>query len=202
MAWHARHYNGGRHMPHSGSIQEVEIKLRLENVAEGRRLLRRHGFRIVRRRLFESNTVFDALRLNLREGGMLLRLREVGRDSILTFKGPPIPGRHKSRQELETWVSNAGVLSNILKNLGLIPVFRYEKYRTEFQDDTHSGVVTLDETPIGIFLELEGVPAWIDATAARMGFSESDYVTMSYGALYQEWRRRRRKRPKDMVFSC
>ena len=46
------------------------------------------------------------------------------------------------------------------------------------------GVVTLDETPIGWFLELEGSPDWIDKTARQLGFSEEDYVILSYAALY------------------
>jgi adenylate cyclase class 2 len=61
-------------------------------------------------------------------------------------------------------------------------------------------VATLDETPIGIFLELEGNPGWIDRTAATLGFSERDYIVESYGRLYLEWCKRRRCKPKDMVF--
>ena len=43
----------------------------------------------------------------LRQRGTLLRLREVGGRSILTFKGPATPGKHKSREELETTVGDA-----------------------------------------------------------------------------------------------
>jgi hypothetical protein len=34
----------------------------------------------------------------------------------------------------------------------------------------------LDETPAGVFLELEGPSRWIDRTARRLGFAESDYL--------------------------
>jgi adenylate cyclase, class 2 len=45
----------------------------------------------------------------------------------------------------------------------------------------------LDETPIGVYLELEGVPRWIDSSARRLGFAESDYSTASYGGLYADY---------------
>ena len=44
--------------------------------------------------------------------------------------------------------------------------------------------MTLDETPIGNFIELEGEPQWIDQTANELGFPESTYVTSSYATLY------------------
>ncbi len=61
-------------------------------------------------------------------------------------------------------------------------------------------MATLDETPIGIYLELEGTPAWIDRTARRIGFREEDYITESYGRLYLDWCRKNRVKPGDMVF--
>jgi hypothetical protein len=59
-----------------------------------------------------------------------------------------------------------------------------------FQPGTH-GIVTLDETPIGCFLEIEGAPRWIDLTARRLGFQKFDYITASYGRLYQEFSKAR-----------
>ena len=42
----------------------------------------------------------------------------------------------------------------------------------------------MDETPIGIFLEIEGDAEGIHAVAAELGFSPSDYVTESYVGLF------------------
>src|SRR5579883_2221618 len=172
---------------------ETEIKLRVPDAAHGRRLLRSAGFRVSQRRAFEANTVFDTADLRLRK-------REVRRAGKLTYKGPGSSGRHKSREELEIAAADPRTLSAILEKLGFHPAFRYEKYRTEFRRDG-GGEATLDETPIGVFLELEGSPRWIDRTARRLGFSERDYVTLSYGALYTEWCARQRRRPGHMVFA-
>jgi adenylate cyclase class 2 len=184
----------------SRSSQEIEIKLAVPDASSARRHLRAHGFRVVRPRVFEANTVFDTSKLVLRRSGRLLRIRTAGRCATLTYKGKPAGGRHKSREELEIEVPDAGRMAAIVERLDFRPVFRYEKYRTEFQQPRRSGVVVLDETPVGVFLELEGSAHWIDRTAKLLGFSEHDYITASYGRLYLEWCKANRCKPGDMVF--
>ena len=171
----------------SKGTQEIEIKLVLKSALSGRKMLRDAGFTVRRKRVFEANTILDTPELGLRRGSCLLRVREAGKVATLTYKSAPQVGRHKSREELEVTVSDAAALQAIAERLGYRRVFRYEKYRTEFEQSGRAGIAMLDETPIGVFLELEGTPAWIDRTARRLGFRESDYVTSSYGRLYLEW---------------
>jgi adenylate cyclase class 2 len=185
-------------MSTSPSHREIEIKLVAPDAASARRLLRRAGFRLARRRVFESNIVFDTAAGDLRAAGELLRVREVKGRGLLTFKGPAAPGKHKSREELEVGVSSPEAMLGILDHLGLRPLFRYEKYRTEFTDG--EGLATLDETPIGDFFELEGRPGWIDRAAGRLGFAESDYLLASYAGLYLDHCRRHGREPTQMVF--
>ena len=185
---------------HSNSNSlEIEIKLAVPAAATARRLLRAKGFRVLKPRVFESNDVLDTPELRLRSGGMLLRIRSVKREVILTYKGQTRNSKHKSREELEVGASDAHMLAAILARLGFERVFRYEKYRTEFRRG-RTGVVTLDETPIGTYMELEGPPAWIDRTARLLGFGEADYITLSYGQLYLDWCARQGRKPGDMVF--
>jgi adenylate cyclase class 2 len=115
---------------------------------------------------------------------MLLRLRVAGSIATLTFKGPPAKGRYKSRFESETPVSDPDACREILHRLGFRQVFRYEKYRTEYVRLDDHGVVALDETPIGVFFELEGPPAWIASTAQLLGFGIRSYISESYIALH------------------
>jgi adenylate cyclase class 2 len=187
-------------MPHVSPGTETEIKLRVSSAAHARGLLRGAGFRLLRRRLFEDNIVFDTPRHNLRRSGALLRVREAGKTVLLTYKGPAEAGRHKTREELEIECAGADTLRRILERLEYHPAFRYQKYRTEYSDTGGHGIATIDETPIGVFLELEGAPAWIDATASKLGYSESDYVTASYARLYRDDCARRRIKPGDMTF--
>jgi adenylate cyclase class 2 len=169
-------------------------------VAAARRLLRKAGFRVSRRRVFEANTVFDTANRRLRKANLLLRLRETPGADTFTFKGPPLAAKHKTREELEIVLSNAATCGLILQRVGYQPVFRYEKYRTEFRLPGTSGGATLDETPIGTYLELEGSARWIDRMARRLGFHEQDYITASYGRLYLERCAARKVEPGNMVF--
>jgi adenylate cyclase class 2 len=106
--------------------------------------------------------------------------------------------------ELETEILEPRALQSILEILGFRPVFRYQKYRVQYRQPGRQGgprgEVSLDETPVGNFLELEGSRAWIDRVARRLGYSRSDYLTASYGALYLDDCRQRDIAPGDMVF--
>lgn len=181
--------------------REVEIKLRVEeDLARVRRRLESAGFKISKARVFESNILFDTAERKLRESSQLLRLRRVGDECILTFKGLPSPGKYKSREEIETGVSEEANLELIFARLGFVPVFRYEKFRTEHQAPGQDGVVTLDETPIGVYLEIEGSAEWIDRTAELLGFSEQEYITKSYGGLYLDYCREHGIAASNMIF--
>ena len=184
----------------SSRDHETEIKLAVESAAAARRLLRRAGFRVSGRRAFEANTVFDTADGRLRSQQRLLRVRESAGKVKVTYKGPPQAGPHKSREELETEVDGERALTAILDRLGFRPGFRYEKYRAEYRRPGSAGVATVDETPIGSYVELEGSPRWIDRTAKELGFPPERYITASYGALYVDWCRRRNIQPSNMVF--
>lgn len=183
------------------SPTEVEVKLAVNDVEGTSKRLRDLGFSVSREREFESNTLYDRTDRQLRNAGMLMRLRKAGDRNVLTWKGPSDPGRHKSRPERETSVGSIDTLAEIFGHLGYEPVFRYEKFRTEFRRSGEEGSVVLDETPIGNYLELEGPADWIDATAAELGFRSGDYIVDSYGGLYLKWREHNGVQRNDMVFS-
>lgn len=178
---------------------ETEIKLRWEgDPASARAHIEACGYRAAGLRLLEADQLFDQASGELRRGGQILRLRLTGDRAMATYKGPAEKERYKSREEIEFDVSDAAAFELVLSRLGYQRVFRYEKYRTTF--DAGEGIVTLDETPIGIFMELEGPKYWIDATAAGLGFTHEAYLTASYASLYREYRARHAGTPADMVF--
>jgi adenylate cyclase, class 2 len=179
---------------------ETEIKLRVPSVAKARALLRVHGFRISEPRVFERNLILDDARNTLRERNMLLRVRAAGKAFTCTFKGPEMPGRHKRRKEIEFRVADFDSCIALFAALGFDVSCSYEKYRTEFARGQESGHVTLDETPIGVFMELEGPARWIDRTAKALGFARTAYITDSYRSLYETWCQDNGIEPRDMVF--
>jgi adenylate cyclase class 2 len=136
----------------------------------------------------------------LRKRGVLLRVRGAGKTVTCTFKGPEIPGRLKRREETEFGVSELGTCLAVFEALGYREAFRYEKYRTEFSRNGERGIATLDETPIGVYVELEGPARWIDRSAKALGFSRDAYVTASYGQLYFAWCKASGVKPAGMTF--
>ncbi len=109
-------------------------------------------------------------------------MRHDGDRAYLTFKGPILPGPVKAREELETEAASGETLLALLSALGYEPAFRYEKYREEYRVD--DALIAIDETPIGIYVEIEAGPAAIAILAGRLGFGTADYVTASYRALF------------------
>ena len=179
--------------------RETEIKLAVPDARTARGLLRAAGFRVSKRRVLEDNTVFDTADRVLFRSACLLRVRAAGRLATLTFKGPPEASKHKSREELELEIADPRAMASIIQRLGFQPVFRYEKYRTEYRQT--GGAAMLDETPVGVYLELEGDPDWIDRTAREMGFTEDQYITASYAGLYFQSCEQLGIKPADMLFA-
>jgi adenylate cyclase class 2 len=180
---------------------ETEIKIPFERSAEeARSLIESHGFVIIEPRTLESDQVFDRGASELKNSDQLLRLRRAGSRATVTYKGPTLRERHKSREEIEFDVSDADAFELVLQRLGYTPGFRYEKFRTKFAAPFKPGIITIDETPIGIFLELEGEAKWIDQTAADIGFQPSQYCTASYSSLYREYVRNHVGAQQNMLF--
>jgi adenylate cyclase class 2 len=146
------------------------------------------------------NSLYDLPGQKLRKRGELLRLRKYGDGFVLTHKAKGKAGRHKVRMELETRVENGDQMDAVLRALGYAPTFRYEKYRAEWSDGTGHAVV--DETPIGMFGELEGPSRWIDRTARMLGIESKDYMTQTYAELFFGWKRATGSAATEMTFKA
>jgi adenylate cyclase class 2 len=211
-------------MPDKNSRSEIEVKLRVADLpAILRRLKQLHACQVYPR-LHELNTLYDSPNKALARRGQLLRIRierpaPHGRRvstrppsrAVLTYKGPSdssrsqrrgLSRRYKVRREREVTLDDAETMSNILAELRLLPTFRYEKFRTTYALPGLSSLkVELDETPIGVFIELEGPPSAIDRAARLLGYTQTDYIVQSYGSLYLAVCRRQGIKPADMLFT-
>ena len=180
--------------------QEVEIKFRIADVRELQKRLITAKFKVITPRTHEMNTLYDLKGEPLKKRGDLLRLRKYGNEWVLTHKSKGTVGRHKTRTELETEITDGEKMNSILLALGFSPTFRYEKFRAEWSDG--KGKVVLDETPIGNFGEIEGKSHWIDQTARSLQISGADYITLSYTELFYDWRKRTRSAVSEMTFKA
>jgi adenylate cyclase class 2 len=178
--------------------QEIEIKFLIPDLKALEKKLRDLGFREETPSTHEANTLYDLPGQKLRRKGELLRLRDYGGKWKLTHKSKVLGGRHKSRGELETGVSDGHKLDAILRALGFSPSFVYEKFRSEWSDG--EGQVVLDHTPIGNVAEIEGKSRWIDRTARALGIDGQHYITKSYAELFFDWKRKTKSKAKNMTF--
>lgn len=181
---------------------EIELKFPVENAERFRSRVFGAGFRLITPRTLEQNTLYDTPERTLRSRTELLRIRRYGNRWTLTHKrvpeGESAGGRYKTRIETETGLEDGETLAEVFTHLGYGPVFRYEKFRTEFEAD--GGHLVLDETPIGVWAELEGKPEWIDRMLTKLAVDESQCTTASYGALFNEWKQRTNSPAENLTF--
>ena len=106
------------------------------------------------------------------------------------------------RIETESEVADAAALADIFGRLGYVPAFRYEKFRREYaQPEFESGHLVVDETPIGIYAELEGPTEWIDRTLGALGIAAAECSTQSYGKLFLAWKQRTGSAAENLTFA-
>jgi adenylate cyclase class 2 len=183
---------------------ETEIKFRAEDLPGLAHRLQAAGFRLQTPRSFESNVLYDTPDRQMRARTEILRIRSYAGRWTVTHKRLPVSGpgedRHKHRIETETEVSDGAAMAEVFLSLSLVAAFRYEKWRTEWSDG--EGHCVVDETPIGDYAELEGSSEWIDRTAARLGVEPAQYLTLSYGRLFDLWREEHCSAAEDLTFAA
>lgn len=177
----------------AGVATEIELKFRLPDPQPLRDALHRAGA-VPRRRVAETNTLFDTADQRLMHAGCGLRLRserslepaDAPAEHLLTFKGPRQPGTVKVRTEMEATVGGGPALAQILGALGFAPTVCYEKRREHWRFGACE--VCVDELPrLGWFVEVEGPDAdAVRAIAAQLGLEDDALVDESYVTL--AWR--------------
>jgi adenylate cyclase class 2 len=177
---------------------EREIKLRYETAAAAREAVVATGATPVHGRRLQEDALLDTDDEELRRRRCILRVRTENGKARLTFKGPVQPAIMKVREEVETLVGDGEVLLRVLQELGLHVWFRYEKFREEFASE--DVIIAVDETPVGVFVEIEGGEEGITQAASALGRGPSDYVLDSYRGLFLAHRDGHGLTGRDMVF--
>ncbi len=191
---------------------EIELKFPVSDPQALQIRLPQLGFHLETPRTFEHNTLYDTAGRDLRGRRQLLRIRKYGSVCTLTHKRLPDQStpvdttRYKIRIETETTVADCAALAEIFLQLGYTPAFIYEKYRSEWSHAVAAGSsatahLVLDETPIGIYAELEGPTAWIDRTLADLDIDPATCLTDSYGKLFLDWKQRTASPAENLTFA-
>ena len=177
---------------------EREIKLRFPTAEEARQAVLTAGGTPLHGRRLQEDSLLDTADEQLRRKRCVLSVRVENGKSRLTFKGPVQPSVMKLREEVETVLGDGEVLIRVFEELGLHTWFRYQKYREEFAHE--DVIVAVDETPVGVYVEIEGSEEGIASMTAALGRTPSDYIVDSYRALFLQYRDELGLRTNDMVF--
>src|SRR4051794_30241253 len=177
---------------------EREIKLRYDSVESARAAVLAAGATPLFGRRLQEDALLDTDDESLRRRRCVLRVRLENGNSRLTFKGPVQPSVMKLRDELETIVGDGVLLLRVFEELGFHVWFRYEKYREEFSHE--EVIVAIDETPVGVFVEIEGSESGISSMARALGRRPDDYILDSYRGLFLQHRETYGLAGSDMVF--
>jgi adenylate cyclase class 2 len=182
---------------------ETEVKIRVADRDAFEQKLPSLGFERLTARTEERNTLYDTPDRRLRNSRQILRIRHYGEKWVLTHKSVPAgltaEGRHKQRVETETEIEDGPVLAKVFEALGFGPVFVYEKWRAEWADAR--GHCVVDETPLGVYAELEGPGDWIDETALKLGIGEGQFITLSYGRIFESWKAESGSKAENFTFA-
>ncbi len=172
---------------------EIEVKAPLKDLDAFVRKLREEGAQLLEEMVFEDNLLFDTPDRELYRKGQALRLRKRGNRSWITFKGRRIKDdRFKIREEVETEVAGFEEMALILEKLGFKKSFRYQKFTAKYL--LEGTLISVDRTPIGNYVEIEGDRERVLRVAKRLGLEEQEFIKKDYIALTRE------KGLKEMVF--
>jgi adenylate cyclase, class 2 len=176
-------------------VIEREIKLSYPSAEDARAALTAVGAEPLEPRRLQDDRLYDTADHRLMSGRSMLRLRRDRDRAVFTYKGAVEPGLTKTREEIETGVASHEDAAALLARLGFMPWFRYQKYREEFR--APGVVAAIDETPAGVFVEIEGDEAAIVSLAARLGRGPADFILDSYRGI---WVRAKGPAAGDMLF--
>jgi len=169
--------------------EEIEAKVKIADPEAFRRLLAACGA-AGGGTVLEVNRIFDSADGGLRKSGAAVRVREErpaaggeARRTILAYKGPKQPGRFKRRAELQTAVADGDAILLILRALGYVETFHFEKRRTTWRLGPCE--VVLDELPhLGWFAEVEGpTEDAVQQALADLGMADEPVLAQSYMRL-------------------
>lgn len=132
---------------------EVEIKAPIDSFQSVEKNLYKFNAQYIRKEN-HYDVYFQHPSKDFAESDEALRIRRIGEEYQLTYKGPRIGSRSKTRMELSVGVDDGKTLLRILKFLEFREVTEISKERRVFQIDNIE--ISLDEVEnLGRFIELE-----------------------------------------------
>jgi len=181
--------------------QEIEVKFLLKDLTALIQKIDQLNLSCTQKRVHEFNLRYDLPDGRLVTKKQVLRLRQ-DTQALLTFKGPGVLDEGVLlRKEIEVSVSDFDTARRLLEALGYQVIMMYEKYRANYLMD--GVVLSVDETPFGLFIELEGEsPAQVKSAASLLGLDWRQRINLSYSALLDQYNKNTGNVFRDLSFEA
>ena len=181
--------------------QEIEVKFLLKDLTALIQKIDQLDLSCTQKRVHEFNLRYDLPDGHLVAKKQVLRLRQ-DTQALLTFKGPGVLDEGVLlRKEIEVSVSDFDTARRLLEALGYQVIMMYEKYRANYLMD--GVVLSVDETPFGLFIELEGEsPAQVKSAASLLGLDWRQRINLSYSALLDQYNKNTKNVFRDLTFEA
>ena len=180
---------------------EIEVKFLLKDLTALIQKIDQLNLSCTQKRVHEFNLRYDLPDGHLVAKKQVLRLRQ-DTQALLTFKGPGVLDEGVLlRKEIEVSVSDFDTARRLLEALGYQVIMMYEKYRANYLMD--GVVLSVDETPFGLFIELEGEsPAQVKSAASLLGLDWRQRINLSYSALLDQYNKNTKNVFRDLTFEA
>ena len=183
---------------------ETEIKLTLTNVNIVDLIEKiERTFSIKRSKLFHQVThQFFENDFTKQEAFPRIRNEEDGTNTLtVKAKIKDDNQNYFKRIELETSISDVESVVNMMPYFGFKNKISWEKNRINFHSNNDiKFCISLDETPMGYFLEIESTEAEIEKIIKMLELNDSQRTSKSYLGLWDEYRKANHIDEVDMMF--
>jgi len=183
---------------------EREAKMKVDDLEPVRQKLARSSARRVSAEL-ETNFFFDRSDGLLRKADKGLRIRRAKERSgkekcTVTMKGPLVPGKLKSRDEIQFTVDDPKAARELFENLGFALTLSFQKRRESWK--FKGCEVALDELPrLGQFVEIEGNSARkIMSVRRALGLSNRPLISTGYISMLARYLKEHRLKDRHIRF--
>lgn len=147
----------------------------------------------------EKTIRFDTPNLDLEKKGIFIRVREGSKKTITLKEKLQENYDIKARKETEFQIENIDDMRYILEKIGLTYIRIFEKYRINIS--YKKTVISIDELPFGLFLEIEGDEKDITTVVNDLNLDINKKILGTYWDMFEEYKKNQKtEEGKDILF--
>lgn len=146
----------------------------------------------------EKTIRFDTPQLDLEKKGVFLRVREGSKKNITLKEKIGENEAVKTRKETEFGIEDIESMRYILERIGFSYIRIFEKFRINME--YKGAILSIDELPFGIYLEIEGEEDDINLITKELGYRDEDKIVGTYWDLFEEYKQENNLEGKDILF--